>query len=242
MSLLQRLFGSVRGRHPAPKRALYDIFLSNRRQDLAKWHHYFDIYERHLAPYRGRAVTVLEIGLWRGGSLRMWREYFGTAARICGIDVDPATAAYERDGYDIFVGDQADRTFLRQVKDELGAIDIVIDDGGHKMSQQVNAFEELYPETRHVYIVEDTHTSYWPEYQDRPTGTFIDYAKDKVDALHEWHRQPPEDRRLYAVPPAERLRPVEVSQFCAQTRSVHFYDSIVVFEKGENPPRWRETR
>src|SRR5688500_2137829 len=134
MSLLQRLFGSVRGRHPAPKAALYDIFLRNRRKDLAKWHHYFDIYERHLAPYRGRAVTVVEIGLWRGGSLRMWREYFGTTARICGIDVDPATAAYEREGYDIFVGDQADRTFLKKVKDELGTIDIVIDDGGHKMS------------------------------------------------------------------------------------------------------------
>lgn len=242
MSLIQRLWGNIRaGKSGAPAVTLYDIFLRNRRQDIAKWHHYFDVYERHLAPYHNRPVTLLEIGLWQGGSLRMWREYFGPAARICGIDVDPATAAYRRDGYEIFVGDQADPAFLGRVKQALPAIDIVIDDGGHRMSQQVASFEALYPATTDVYIVEDTHTSYWPEYQDRAEGTFIDYAKDKVDALHEWHRKH-ENRRFYMVPPEDRTETIEVSAFCAQTRGVHFYDSMVVFEKGENPPRWRETR
>lgn len=220
---------------------MYDIFLRNRRQDIHKWHHYFGIYDRYLAPWRGRPITVLEIGLWRGGSLRMWRDYFGASATICGIDVNPAAQAYEGAGFRIFIGDQADRAFLGKVRDEIGTIDIVLDDGGHTMAQQVNTFEELYPVTRHLYIVEDTHTSYWQQFQDRPEGTFIDYAKHKVDELHEWHRDP-QSYKVYAVPPAERTQAVPVSQFCADTRAVHFYDSIVVFEKGENQPRWHEQR
>jgi len=172
--------------------------------------------------------------------LRHLRAVSCAAARP-GIDFNPAAAAYEQEGYRVFIGDQADRTFLRKVRDELGSIDVVIDDGGHTMLQQVHSFEELYPVTKRLYVVEDTHTSYWAQFQDRPAGTFIDYAKDKVDALHEWHRQL-ESKRLYEIPPAERTKPVPVSQFCAETRAVHFYDSMVVFEKGENPPRWHETR
>ena len=154
MSLLFRVLGGLRRKGAAPQATVYEIFLRNRRQDIHKWHHYFDIYERFLAPYRGQPVTVLEIGLWRGGSLRMWREYFGSSASICGVDVDASSAAYAREGFSIFIGDQADRQFLGKVRDELGKIDVVIDDGGHTMTQQVNSFEELYPVTTRLYMVE----------------------------------------------------------------------------------------
>lgn len=241
MSLLTRLLGNVGATRTAPAQTIYDIFLRNRRQDVRKWHHYFDIYERYFAPLRGQPLRVLEIGVARGGSLRIWREYFGPSATICGVDSNPNAAACEREGYRIFIGDQADRGFLRKVSDEVGPIDILIDDGGHTMLQQVNTFEELYSQTRLFYVVEDTHTSYWKEFQDRPAGTFIDYAKANVDKLHEWHYRP-ESKRLYEIAPAQRTQNEPVSTFCAHTRAVHFYDSIVVFEKGENAPRWHETR
>ena len=225
----------------APKRAgtLKEIFAGRNR--IHKWHHYFDIYERYLAPLRGEPIRLLEIGVFKGGSLRMWREYFGPRATIMGADIEPSVAEFEREGFRIFVGDQADTAFLEKVRDEIGTVDVIIDDGGHTMLQQVNAFEVLYPAASRLYLVEDTHTSYWPRFQDRPAGTFIDYAKQKVDLLHEWHWKE-ESFVLHNVRPEERREAPEVSTFCATTRAVHFYDSLVVFEKGQNEPRWHEFR
>jgi hypothetical protein len=109
------------------------------------------------------------------------------------------------------------------------------------MTHQVNTFEALYTATLGLYIVEDTHTSYWREFQDRPDGSFIDYARKKIDLLHEWHWNP-ESFRLHNVPPDARPFAPTVSEFCSTTRGIHFYDSLVVFEKGENKPRWHEIR
>ena len=63
---------------------LYQMFLtgSGRTRPVHKWHHYFAIYERFFAPFRGRPVQLLEIGVQRGGSMQMWRSYFGPSARI----------------------------------------------------------------------------------------------------------------------------------------------------------------
>src|SRR3954451_14611077 len=60
-----------------------------------KWRHYFPIYERHLSRFRGQAVHLVEIGVFSGGSLPMWREYLGPRSRITGIDIDPACKAHE---------------------------------------------------------------------------------------------------------------------------------------------------
>ncbi len=46
-----------------------------------KWIHYFPIYPATSGPYRGRRVRVLEIGVYRGGSLDMWHWFFGPAGR-----------------------------------------------------------------------------------------------------------------------------------------------------------------
>jgi hypothetical protein len=221
-------------------KSLYEIFLSNSKRDIDKWHHYFEIYERFLAPHRDRPISLLEIGVYRGGSLRMWRRYFGEAARIYGLDIDPRCAEHAKHGARVFIGDQADRRFLQQLKTEVGALDFVIDDGGHTASQQITAFEELYPVTRHAYIVEDTHTSYWPRYMDMGVTTFLSFARSKVDDLHGWHRDPA-SLDFHLIPPSERPA-TPVSEFCRTTLGVHFFDSMVVFEKGENPPRWQETR
>jgi hypothetical protein len=220
---------------------LYEIFLRNQRRDLHKWHHYFEVYERYLAPYRGKPVRLVEIGVARGGSLRMWREYLGPAAVIYGVEIDPSAEAYATEGFNIFIGDQSDPQFLKQLGDHLGEVDIVLDDGGHTMAQQVNTFEALYPITKDLYIVEDTHTSYSPEFQDRPAGTFIEFAKAKIDLLYEWYNSP-QGHRLYRTPPSERKLDPPVSEFCARTRGISFYDSIVVFEKGRNAARWSDIR
>ena len=57
-----------------PDNELFRIFSAD--TNVHKWHHYFDIYERHFGRYRDRPIRMLEIGVFRGGSLRMWKEYF----------------------------------------------------------------------------------------------------------------------------------------------------------------------
>jgi cephalosporin hydroxylase len=124
-----------------------------------KWEHYFDAYERHLSRFRGRAVTLVEIGIYSGGSLPMWRAYLGNDCQIYGVDIQPECIQYQSEGIHVVIGDQADRAFWRQFKQSVPHVDIVIDDGGHTYEQQRVTLEELFPHLRPggVYICEDIH-------------------------------------------------------------------------------------
>lgn len=164
---------------------LYALFLAGRDGRLVdKWVHYFDVYHRALGKYRGTSPRVLEIGVYRGGGLALWRSYFGPGAAVVGIDIDPAATSHAA-GSAVLIGDQADPSFLQRANREHGPFDIVIDDGGHTMNQQITAVETLFPllATGGTYIVEDTHTSYWPEYRDRDE-TFIEWVATRIDSLH----------------------------------------------------------
>ncbi len=66
----------------------------------------------------------------------MWRDYLGPKAIIYGVDTEPDCRVYENDGVKIFIGDQADRSFWREFRRKVPALDIVIDDGGHQPEQQ----------------------------------------------------------------------------------------------------------
>ncbi len=126
-----------------------------------KWEHYFDIYNSHLHKYYKSNCTILEIGIYSGGSLGMWKDYFGGDCRIIGIDIEEDCKKYANESRNIFVyiGDQEDPSFWNRIIPELGQIDIIIDDGGHTASQQIVSFESLFPALHPdgVYIIEDIH-------------------------------------------------------------------------------------
>src|SRR5437867_6528446 len=75
---------------------LAEYFFNNPGRLIHKWHHYFDIYHRHFARFRGRSPVVVEIGVFHGGSLQMWHHYFGPGTRVVGIDIDPRCRSFER--------------------------------------------------------------------------------------------------------------------------------------------------
>ncbi|MGA2249637.1 class I SAM-dependent methyltransferase [Terracidiphilus sp.] len=126
---------------------------------IFKWDHYFDIYERHFRSFRGRDITIVEIGIYSGGSLQMWKDYFGPKCQIVGVDIEPACKSYENGSIRVFIGDQADREFWHRFKQEVGMVDIVIDDGGHSPQQQIVTLEEMLPHLNPggVYLCEDIH-------------------------------------------------------------------------------------
>jgi hypothetical protein len=224
---------------------LYRRFLEGRpgAAPMHKWHHYFDVYHGALAPFIGRAPTLLEIGVQRGGSLAMWRDYLGADARIFGMDVDPAAAERAPEGTRVFTGDQADADVLRGVLAEIGRPDIVIDDGGHTARQQITTFEVLYPAMRlpGVFIVEDTHTAFWGgRFADDPAGRSIyDIAFAVARQLQEWTARQRDFARL-GQPPQARAPGEPVSLHCRTTESVAFHDSMIVFRRAAREEPWHQ--
>jgi cephalosporin hydroxylase len=124
---------------------------TGRRVD--KWRHYFEIYDRHFERFRGKRIRVLEIGVDHGGSLQLWKKYFGTDAHVVGLDIDPRCAAFAEDQIEVRIGNQADVALLKS----LGPFDIVIDDGSHRLQDQLASFAALWPVTNGVYLIEDCH-------------------------------------------------------------------------------------
>ena len=200
---------------------LWQDFLINDGRVIHKWVHYFPVYERHLAWFRNKSVTFLEIGVSKGGSLAMWQRYFGPLARIVGIDIDPRCRQHEAPGIFVRIGDQSDPQFLQSVVDEFGIPDAVLDDGSHQMDHIAKSFAFLYPRLpkNGVYLVEDLHTAYWPEFGggvDAP-ASFINLAKGFIDKLN-----------------ADHSRGAVAADFITrQTFGISFYDSMVAFEKGD---------
>jgi hypothetical protein len=188
---------------------------------IHKWQHYFEIYDRHFSRYRGTDVHVVEFGVSHGGSLQMWKEYFGPHAKIFGIDINPHCKKLEEEQIEIFIGDQADRGFLKSLAERLPRIDILIDDGGHTMEQQIHTYEELFPSIAKegVYLCEDLHTSYLPEWGGgyRKRGTFIESSKTFIDAIHAWH--------------SVQTSRLSVTAFTRSVQSLHYYSGVLVIEK-----------
>ncbi len=169
---------------------LWRAFLSHSGPIAHKWTHYFPVYEAHLARYRNRPMLMWEIGVDEGGSLQLWKGYLGPFAQIVGLDLLDKTEC-EEEQIAIRTGDQADSVFLQSLLDEFGAPDVVIDDGSHVMDHVGATFAYLYPRISPsgVYIVEDLHTAYWPEYGGglAEPGSFIETAKGLIDELNADH-------------------------------------------------------
>ena len=200
---------------------LEKYFNENSKNLIHKWMHYFDIYDRHFRNFRSTEVYVVEFGVSHGGSLQMWKHYFGLKAKIYGVDINPHCKQLEEDQITIFIGDQSDRNFLASLAEAIPRIDILIDDGGHTMEQQINTFDVLFDhiDSEGIYLCEDLHTSYRKKFGGgyRKKDSFIEYSKNFIDYLNAWHSKQPEK--------------LAISDFTKSAYGIHYYDSILVIEK-----------
>ena len=197
-------------------------------RSLTKWMHYFQIYEREMGRFLKTPVSFLEIGIFKGGSLPMWLDYFPKGSTLTFIDIDPACKAHEIDGTNVRIGNQADPAFLAELAAEFGPFDVILDDGSHINAHQITSFEHLWPHVKNggLYMVEDCHTSYWPGFGGgyRNEASFIEYAKRLIDTMHSWYTD------------QDALFPFQ--EMAKELNSVRFYDSIVAVEKlqQQEPP------
>jgi hypothetical protein len=203
--------------HLSPN-ALWEYFKNhNEGRGVWKWEHYFEIYHRHFSKFINQPVDVLEIGIQSGGSVEMWRAYFGAAAHIYGVDIKENCRIFASDSVTIHIGDQADRTFWKSFKTEVNGIDIIIDDGGHTFNQQRVTLEEMLPQLRPggIYLCEDVHGT---------SNKFAAFAQGLVTELNSWKR----------IPGA--VLSSSVSTFQREIHSIHFYPYVVVIEKNLTAP------
>jgi len=97
----------------------YESYLKSPYQSR-KHNTYFEAYDHFFSKYRDQEITFVEIGVLRGGSLYMWRDYFGPKARIIGIDLNPNAKKWEAEGFEIFIGSQSDIDFWSKFTKEWG--------------------------------------------------------------------------------------------------------------------------
>ncbi len=204
-------------------KSLHEIFLSNGGRQINKWLHFFDIYERHFARFVGKAPTMLEIGVLGGGSLQMWKTYFGPGAKIVGLDLDQKCSEFAEDQIDVVIGSQDDPKVLDDLLNRY-SFDIVLDDGSHQMDHLSKTFTHLYDQLspNGVYMLEDLHCCYFEGYGGgyKKPGTFLEIVKDCIDQLHATYNSD-----------------AKVDTFTRSTFAIDIYDSIVAFEKAPQAER-----
>lgn len=193
---------------PSPLERYFDAVTEG--PGIWKWRHYFDIYHRHFAKFIGQPVRVVEIGVLGGGSLGMWRDYFGDQAHVYGVDIQPECKAYEGPGVEIYIGDQGNPEFWADFRNRAPVVDIVVDDGSHRSGHQIVTLEQLLPHLRGggVFLVEDIPAEFQP---------FHSY----IDALGRHLHTPTEE-------------PHGLHQHVA---SIHRYPQLTVIEKPDRPPK-----
>lgn len=146
---------------------------------------YFHSYDHFFSKYRNQNITFVEIGILGGGSLFMWRDYFGPNARIIGVDLNPNAKKWESEGFEIYIGSQSDAAFWTEFVEKVGSIDVVLDDGGHTYEQQIITTESLLGSMKDggIIVIEDTHTSYMNGFGPK-SKSFIEYTKKLIDDVN----------------------------------------------------------
>ena len=187
-----------------------------------KWSSYFDVYETFFSKYRDQKPVIVEVGIQGGGSMQMWKAYFGEGAKIYGIDIDKGVQNLPLEGVHITIGDQSSPEFWVDFLKDIEPIDCFIDDGGHTMTQQILTLQMAWPKIKDggVYICEDTHTSYWGKFGGglESPDSFISFSKRLIDLIHCEH---------FGGGATQEQLPFK------DLGSIHFFNSQVVLIKGK---------
>ena len=195
------------------------MFYENQSHYTHKFVHFLMIYDELFAKYRNTDVSVLEIGIEFGGSLELWKTYFGPKAKIYGVDKLIERASYLENDSQItmFQGLQGDRDFLKELKIKIPHIDILIDDGSHVSKDQIATFEELFLhiDSNGLYICEDMHNCWHP---DNANDNFANYLKELVDCM--LGRDTP-----------TLIKFIKQIQNSGIIKSVNFYNHLTIIQK-----------
>ncbi len=205
---------------------------SSRLEELGRKHQpsklpgdYLRRYSPWLEPIRASVSNVVEIGVERGDSLRMWRDYFPNA-RIHGVDIDPRAKAHESERINVWMADSTDPAGVERIMNGIsGPIQLMIDDGSHHPFDQIETFKNLFPylSDRGLYFVEDVGGTRGP-LRLRALRAFMELA----EALNYW----PKALSSYQ---AGRMTFDTDNYWVRNVVGISFFRYLVIVEKGKNP-------
>ena len=198
------------------------LFYSSKLQSI-KINSYFNIYESLFKEFKNRPITFVEVGIFGGGSLFMWKNYFHPKSRIIGIDLNPNSKSYEKYGFEIFIGDQQDENFWKKFYKKVGKIDILLDDGGHTDLQQTQTLISSIKNIKEngIIAVEDVHTSYFTEFGNPSKNSFVNYSKKIIDLIN---------FRYSGLNKSEKKKNKLNNLLKKNIYSVSFHESIISFK------------
>ncbi|WP_155647486.1 glycosyltransferase [Burkholderia territorii] len=214
---------------------LIEIFFDHNENLSDKWEQYLHIYDMELREFAERVqpISLLEIGVQNGGSLQIWKKYFGNDSRIVGIDIEDACGKLDLgENIEVLVGDASDPARMDQLLGE-ETFDVIVDDGSHRSDHIVATFRACFDRLRAggVFIIEDIHCSYMASHLGgfRKRDAAIEMLKEVIDAVNFDHVEADafsvltDDERVYL----EHLN--------REVASISFYDSVVVVRKFKSP-------
>jgi len=138
--------------------------------DKAEHPHYVRSYEEYFRPLLDQDIRLLELGIFKGGSLLLWRDYFERGL-IVGLDVQPVKLADPTGRIRIYQGKQQDKKLLDQIALETApdGFDVIIDDCSHIGELTRLSFWHLFDnhlKPGGLYVIEDWSASYWDTWFD----------------------------------------------------------------------------
>jgi hypothetical protein len=214
--------------------ALYQLWTTTRHGH--KWTHYFEVYQAVFGPRRAEPMRILEIGVLEGSSLRLWKQYFSHPETVVvGIDIQPRCIKFDApaDGIRVRIGSQADGTFLKNVAQEFGPFDLIIDDGSHRSSHMISSFNNLFfggLKTSGIYFVEDLHANYWHPWRDS-RRSFLDMCKELLEHMHAHYQKAPPGAFMIDKASDQPMAALEVPLITTMIKEIRIFDSIVAIYK-----------
>ena len=125
-------------------------------------HGFSKYYEKHLSFLKNKKIKILEIGSFSGASAAAFSKYFSNSEIYC-LDINISNFKYYSKKIHVFGIDSSNpemiKKFLKKInlKENLKYFDIIIDDGSHKQSDQLNALNHFYEYLIEggFYVIED---------------------------------------------------------------------------------------
>jgi 23S rRNA U2552 (ribose-2'-O)-methylase RlmE/FtsJ len=187
-----------------------------------------EYYESYFKPLRYEKLNILEIGVFRGNSIKVWSEYFANST-IIGIDIEKIDVSIfnsNKKNIEIHQGSQNDKEFLDKIISKYTKFDIIIDDGSHYPKDVIRSFKILFPalDLNGLYFIEDMQTSYnhffhGNAFDLKYSNTHMNFFKHLTDSLNYQEIANPFYKK---------------NVFDSKIKSISFYHNLVVVKKGLN--------
>ena len=189
---------------------------------------YVELYESYFKPLREKKLNILEIGVFRGASIKVWSEYFINST-IVGIDinkVDEKVFNTNKKNIEIHQGSQSDKDFLDKIISKYKKFDIIIDDGSHYPKDVIKSFKILFSslDSNGLYFIEDMQTNYNHFFYGNPfdlkySNTHMNFFKHLTDSLNYQEIANPFYKK---------------NIFDSKIKNISFYHNLVIVKKGMN--------